>query len=155
MPTRRFATGLLALLLAAVAGAASAQSWTPEQQEIWKVEELQWKMSMDKDITWVDKLCHPNISVWEIGRPAPQNRASITRWSKYSNSSSTILEQEIFPISAAVTGNVAVVQYTYVQVREDYKKDRETVTGRWTDVLIKEGGRWMFIGWAGGEDPKK
>lgn len=155
MPTRRFATGLLALFLAALAGAASAQSWTPEQQEIWKFEELQWKMSMDKDITWIDKMCHPNISVWENGRPAPQNRASITRWYKYSNSSSTILEQEIFPISAAITGNVAVVQYTYVQVREDSKKDRETVTGRWTDVLIKEGGRWMFIGWAGGEDPKK
>jgi Domain of unknown function (DUF4440) len=155
MPTRRFTTGLLALFLAAVAGAASAQSWNPEQQEIWKLEELQWKMSMDKDITWIDKMCHPNISVWENGRPAPQNRASITRWSRYSNASSTILEQEIFPISATITGNVAVVQYTYAQVREDYKKDRETVTGRWTDILIKEGGRWMFIGWAGGEDPKK
>jgi hypothetical protein len=31
----------------------------------------------------------------------------------------------------------------------------EDGSGRWTDVLIKEGGRWMFIGWAGGDDPKK
>jgi hypothetical protein len=150
----RFLPGLLLLVLAAFAPAASAQTWTPEQQEIWKFEELQWKMSMDKDISWIDKMVHPNISVWEAGRPAPQNKASITRWSKYSNASSTILEQEIFPISATVTGNVAVVQYSYVQVREDAKKDRQTVTGRWTDILIKEGGRWMFIGWAGGEDPK-
>jgi hypothetical protein len=146
---------LLVLALLGFVSAAAAQTWTPEQQEIWKFEELQWKMSMEKDISWIDKMCHPNISVWEIGRPAPQNRASITRWNRYSNSSATVLEQEIFPISATITGNVAVVQYTFVQVREDYKKDRETVTGRWTDVLIKEGGRWMFIGWAGGEDPKK
>lgn len=32
---------------------------------------------------------------------------------------------------------------------------REMVTGRYTDVLVKEGGRWLFITWAGGDDPKK
>jgi hypothetical protein len=155
MSTRRFLTGLFGLSFLVIASVASAQTWSPEQQEIWKFEELQWKMSMDKDISWIDKMVHPNISVWEVGRPAPQNKASITRWNKYSNASSTVLEQEIFPISVTITGNVAVVQYSYVQVREDAKKDRQTVTGRWTDILIKDGGRWQFIGWAGGEDPKK
>jgi hypothetical protein len=154
MGSRRFSTSLFLLLLVAGAGAASAQTWSPEQQELWRFEDLQWKMSMDKDISWIDKMVHPNISVWEVGRPAPQNKASVTRWSRFSNASSTILEQEIFPISATITGNVAVMQYTYVMVRENYKKDRETATGRWTDVLIKDGGRWMFIGWAGGDDPK-
>ena len=112
-------------------------------------------MSKDKDITWIEKLTHPNISAWEAGRPAPQNRASLTRWARFNDASSTILEQEIYPISVTVTGNVAVAQYTYMVVRENYKKDRETSTGRWTDVLIKDGGRWVFIGWAGGDDPKK
>jgi hypothetical protein len=28
------------------------------------------------------------------------------------------------------------------------------VTGHYTDVLVKENGRWMFIAWAGGEDKK-
>jgi hypothetical protein len=54
-----------------------------------------------------------------------------------------------------ITGNVAVAQYRYRVVSENYKKERETVTGRWTDVFIKEGGRWLFIAWAGGDDPKK
>ena len=39
--------------------------------------------------------------------------------------------------------------------RENYKKERETVTGRYTDILVKEGGRWLFISSAGGDDPKK
>jgi hypothetical protein len=155
MSTRRFSPGLFLLLLAIFAGVASAQTWSPEQQELWRFEELQWKMSMDKDLTWIDKMVHPNMSAWEVGRPAPQNKASVTRWSRFSAASETILEQEIFPISATITGNVAVMQYTYVIVRENYKKDRETSTGRWTDILIKDGGRWMFIGWAGGEDPRK
>ena len=32
--------------------------------------------------------------------------------------------------------------------RENFKKERETVTGHYTDVLIKEGGRWLFLAWA-------
>jgi len=154
MSTRRVSTGLFILVLVAIAGAASAQTWSPEQQEIWRVEDLQWKMEMDKDSSWIDKLVHPNISTWSVDRPAPQNKASLVKWQRFNNASSTTLEQEIFPISATITANVAVVQYTYVIVREDYKKERTTATGRWTDILIKEGGRWMFIAWAGGDDRK-
>jgi hypothetical protein len=140
--------------VAVFGSAASAQTWTPEQQEIWKFEEQQWKMAKEKDLSWIDTMVHPNLSYWDVERPAPQNRASLERWNRYQSSGSTVLEQEIFPISATITGNVAVVQYTYAVAREDHKKDRKTVTGRYTDVLIKEGGRWLFIGWAGGDDPE-
>ena len=77
------------------------------------------------------------------------------RWSRYSSATSTVLEQELFPISVTITGNLAVVQYRYQLATENYKKERETVTGRYTDVLVREGGRWLFIAWAGGDDPKK
>jgi hypothetical protein len=41
-----------------------------------------------------------------------------------------VLEQEIFPISLKITGNVAVAYYAYRTARENYKKERETVNGR-------------------------
>ena len=143
------------LVLVALVGTASAQTWSPEQQEIWKFEEQQWQMSRDKDLSWVDKMVHANLSYWETGEAMPQNKASLTRWNKYSSSNSAVLEQEIFPISITITGNVAVVQYYYRIARENYKKERETVTGRYTDVLLKEGSSWRFLAWAGGDDPKK
>ncbi len=155
MAVRRISPFLVILALSVAAGAASAQTWSPEQQEVWRFEELQWKMNAEKDMTWIDKMVHPNLSYWEAGHPAPQNKASLSRWNRFSNSSSTILEQEIFPISVTITGNVAVVQYHYEIVRENYQKTRESVTGRWTDILVKEGGRWLFLAWAGGDDPKK
>jgi hypothetical protein len=147
--------GFLVVALAALAGVASAQTWGPEQQEIWRVEEQQWKMGAEKDLSWVDKMAHPNLTYWETGRPAPQNKASLARWSRYDSANSSVLEQELFPISITITGNVAVVQYHYMTARENLKKERETVTGRYTDVLIKEGGRWLFLAFAGGDDPKK
>jgi hypothetical protein len=153
MTIRALVVSVLAALVT-ITGTAAAQTWTPEQQEIWKFEELQWQMARDKDLTWVDKMVHPNASVWDSARPMPQNRASLARWNRYDNTAGSVLEQEIFPISVTITGNIAVVQYRYQVARENYKKERESVTGRYTDVLVKEGGRWLFIAWAGGDDPK-
>ena len=143
------------LAFAVFASAASAQSWSSEQQEVWRVENQQWQMAKDKDASWIDKMVHPNLTYWDNDQVAPQNKASLTRWNRYSNTNSTVLEQEIFPISATITGNIAVAQYRYTTARENYKKERETTSGRYTDILIKDGGQWKFLAWAGGDDPKK
>ena len=60
-----------------------------------------------------------------------------------------------FPVSIVVTGNLAVVHYRYTMARENYRKEREMVSGRYTDILLKDGGSWKFISWSGGDDPKK
>ncbi|HME38285.1 MAG TPA: nuclear transport factor 2 family protein [Steroidobacteraceae bacterium] len=155
MSTRTVSMVAGALMLCAMAGFASAQALSADQQEIWKVEHQQWKMAADKDLNWIDKLLHPNMQFWETGAPMPRDFASIKHWGRYEVESGTTLEYEIFPISVTITGNVAVAQYHFMLARENYKKDRETVTGHYMDVLIKEGGRWQFIAWAGGDDPKK
>jgi len=155
MSMRALFSKCLLFALVAVAGAASAQTWTPEQQELWKFEELQWQMAKDKDLSWIDKMVHPNLSYWDSDQQSPQNKASLARWNRYNSANATVLEQELFPISATMTGNVAVLQYRYMVARENAKKERETASGRYTDVLVKEGGRWLFIAWAGGDDPKK
>ena len=91
----------------------------------------------------------------DTDQPGPQNKASLLRWNRYDSTNTTVLEQELFPIALTITGNIAVAQYRYSVARENFKKDRETVTGRYTDVFIREGGRWLFIAWAGGDDPKQ
>jgi len=139
----------------ALAGPASAQTWSPEQQELWSFEQQQWQMEQDKDSSWIETMVHPNLRYWGVGMQMPQDKASLARWNRYTNSGATVLEHEIFPISATITGNVAVVQYHYQIARENYKKERETVTGHYTDVLLKENGAWRFIAWEGGDDPKK
>jgi ketosteroid isomerase-like protein len=102
-------------------------------------------------------MVHPNLTFWGTNQPMPRNRASLSRWEKYdlAYNNNTVLEQELLPISVTITGNVAVAHYRYQEATENYKKERETVTGRYTDVFIKEGGRWLFITWVGGDDPKK
>ena len=155
MFTRIKAMTAAVLALCSVAGATSAEGWGPEQQEIWKLEQQQWKMSAAKDLSWIDTMVHQNMRYWDTGAPMPRDKASLKHWSRFDADNNSTLEQELFPISATITGNIAVVQYNYMVARENYKKERETVTGHYTDVLIKEGGRWLFVAWAGGDDPKK
>jgi len=155
MSIRRLTLGLVTLAFLAFAPAVPAQTWTPEQQEIWKLEELQWKLAAAKDSSWIEKMVHPNLSYWDKNRPGPQTKASLLLWDRYNNSSSTVLQQELFPIAIVITGNLAVVQYSYSIARENYKKEQEMVTGRYTDVLLKDKGTWLFITWAGGDDAKK
>jgi ketosteroid isomerase-like protein len=100
-------------------------------------------------------MVHPNLSYWDTDQPGPQNKASLTRWTRYGSTSTTVLEQELFPISIAITGNVAVVHYNYSIARENYKQERQTVSGRYTDILVKEDGRWLFLAWAGGDYPQE
>jgi len=147
---------LAGVFLAAVllAGPASAQSWSAEQQEVWKFEQQQWAMAAAKDLGWIDSMVHPNIVYWDRGQPMPQDLASLKRWNRFNSASGTTLEQELHPISITITGNIAVVTYYYTMVSENYKKERESVTGRYMDVLMKENGRWRFIAWSGGDDPK-
>ena len=145
----------LSALLLAFAGTVTAQTWSAEQQEIWKFEQTQWQMAKDKDMSWMDTMVHPNLSYWDIDQQSPQDKASLGRWTRYNSGNNTVLEQELFPIAITITGNIAVVHYRYVVARENYKKDRETVSGRYTDILMKDGGKWLFISWAGGDDPKR
>jgi len=140
-----------AIVLAGFTGSA----WADDQQDVWKVEQQQWKLSSAKDDSWIETMVHPNLRSWESGAPMPRDKASLQRWTRYDNSNGSVLEYELLPVSTTITGNVAVVQYYYMMARENLKKERETVTGHYTDILIKEGGKWMFIAWAGGDDPKK
>jgi hypothetical protein len=150
MFNRMAATAVLALSV--VSGSARAGEWSPEQQEVWNLEQQQWAMSKAKDLSWIDTMVHQNMRFWETGAPMPRDKASLKHWGRFDADSNSTLEQEIYPISATITGNIAVVQYHYVVANENYKKERKTMTGHYTDVLIKENGRWMFIAWAGGAD---
>jgi hypothetical protein len=152
---RRVVLTCLFALAATLSQGAVAHNWNAEQQEIWNLELEQWKLSAAEDLSWIETMVHPNISYWETGAPMPQDLAALKRWNRFAAASGATLEQGLTPISIVITGNVAVVNYYYQVAREDHDKKREMVTGHYMDVLMKDNGRWKFIAWAGGDDPKK
>ncbi len=148
---RRFTLPAIALLLV-LASPAPAQQWSAEQLEVWDVIQSQWAATMEKDASWPDRFLHDAFMGWGNDQPAPRSKDSRTMWSRYGMENSTTLVQELYPIAIMVEGNTAVAHYFYSTAAEDRKGDRETTSGRYTDVLLNDGGAWRFIAWHGGEE---
>lgn len=131
-----------------------AQQWTAEQQEVWKTINAQWQADKDGK-NWVDEFVHPDCFGWNNSTPMPSDRTNISRWFNTYLKISKTIEFQITPATIIVKGNFAVAHYYYVILSENYDKKIEREIGRWTDILIKEGNKWMFIAWQGGADKSK
>jgi ketosteroid isomerase-like protein len=57
---------------------------------------------------------------------------------------------EITPLAITVRGEFAVVHYYYSQVSKSSEGKMSNVKGRWTDILLKQGDRWVLIADHGG-----
>ena len=143
---------LAALMLAMVAPRAAELD--ADQKAVWDVERQVWRMVKDKDLRWVDEYVHPRASFWTFDAEHPQDKPTLARLERDAAPESTTLEYELTPESVTVTGDVAVAHYRYRTVRENARHQRSTATGRYTDVFLREDGRWRYIAWAGGDDPK-
>lgn len=146
---------ILALLIAlGLPATAIAQDWSPEQTEVWNTIVAQWDASKAKDHTWPDTFLHPSFLGWSDEFPMPRNKAGTKEWEKYSSQNSQVEVQELSPVGIVVVGSTAVAHYYYSTATEDREGKRETTHGRYTDVLVKEDGKWLFIAWRGGDDPQ-
>ena len=58
--------------------------------------------------------------------------------------------QEIKPVGINIHDNVAIVQYYYSRILSDVEGKEKTISGRWTDVLMKQEDKWVMIGDHGG-----
>jgi len=58
------------------------------------------------------------------------------------------------PVGIVVEGSTAVAHYYFSQVTENKKGERKTIHGRYTDILILEDGKWLYIAWNGGQDKR-
>lgn len=140
---------ILALTALLVGPSATAQEWSAEQQAVWKV--VKWTWDVEDDTDWCAEVCHANLLAWGNETPAPRNRDQVSAWWKRDTEMSTTLEAEVTPIGIAVQGDTAVAHYYYTTLSESKDGKRTTEHGRYTDVLIKEGGKWVYFTWSGGE----
>jgi hypothetical protein len=105
-----------------------------------------------KDFSANENLLHSSFLGWTRDTPMPRDKASTQRWSKYEFADSNVIELELSPVGIVVAGSTAVAHYYYSQATENSEGKRETVHGRYTDILVRDGGEWRFVAWQGGEE---
>ena len=76
MLNRSVFTAAISLALCVFAGAVfAADTLSADQQDVWKLEQQQWKMAAAKDQSWIDTMVHANLKYWETGTPMPRDKA--------------------------------------------------------------------------------
>jgi ketosteroid isomerase-like protein len=97
---------------------------------------------------------HQDYTGWDDNSPLPTTKEDSRKWLTYYMQGGKIGVYDIKPVAIKVYGDFAFVHYYYSLVMEkDGKKEAEN--GRWTDILMKQGTKWVMIGDNGGSAKKE
>jgi ketosteroid isomerase-like protein len=127
-----------------------AQQWSAEEREVWQALEQCTARSVQKDIQGVLACTHDNFTGWWSEDLVPRTKNTTRTFAPIDYEDNTVRAYELRPTAIRVFGNCAIVHY-YLQAAVRGKDGKDTTYRvRWTDVMLKEGGRWRWIGDAGG-----
>jgi hypothetical protein len=130
---------------ALVAAPASAQEWTAEQEEVWAFEIECARMSpADR----VPACFHEAYVGWYAGDPTPVDLNAIRSRSRYWADAEFV---SAHPLAITVLDDIAVVHVMFQNAVPQSDGTTSLEWSRWTDVLVRDGGRWGWIADAGGE----
>lgn len=148
--------GALALaVLCLLAVGAGAQDPADDQVAVWAVIERQWSAEREGDSDWVEDMLTGDFVGWPYESPAPRTRTSTGMWNDFGRKQWKPVAHELYPLSIVVRGDTAIAHYLYTNAGEQPDGTAITRNGRFTDVLVREGGDWKFLSWHGGDFPPK
>ena len=129
----------------------NAQQWTPEQLEVWKTVQTYTDLANKGDVEGFLSYFDESFSGWPMGSDAAHNKATRAAWIKYFLPLSKNLLSTITPEAIWVKDNFAFVHYYYSDVSKNADGKVSSESGRWTDILMKKGNKWVMIGDHGGK----
>ena len=153
-------TGILLL----ASGTAAAQATATEQPAaqavneaddhaaVWSAVERIWRAEESGDEQWVEQMLSADFMGWPKESPAPRSKSSVRMWNRFSQQQASGVTHELYPLSIVVHGDMAVVHYLYTNAVQTRDKKTSVASGRYTDVLVRDGESWKFISWHGGDD---
>ena len=136
------------LLLAAAPLAAG--EWSAAEKEAWGNVEAYWQLWAKGDVDGFLGYMSDDYVGWSNDAPLPSGKESSRKWMSFWASSNTILVYEITPVAVRVHGDFAVAHYYYSYAYRDGEGQVKDAQGRWTDILVKSGDRWVLLADHGG-----
>lgn len=125
--------------------------FSPEQRELWtRVIDL-WAISKGRDEGLVRSTLHPRYVGWDMSAPLPHDREAAVR--SVSGGSPELRDYALHPLSVQVyDGLVGVVHYFYAATVVPKGEPPLNLTGRWSEVYLKQSGTWTMISVSGRPD---
>jgi ketosteroid isomerase-like protein len=141
MPRTIFAVIALAFILPLT---VQAQQWNAEQQEVWADHEV---CDNATEIEAFMACFHEDFIGWDTGVGVPANKADFRAWRTRGFEVWEQVWRHNKPVSIYVRGDVAIVLYVaYVVGRNKVTGEETSSTTNYTDIMVKEGASWLWIG---------
>jgi ketosteroid isomerase-like protein len=146
MLNKLLCTAVAATVCLCFATSASSQQLDPQQKEVWKAIKAvsdAWKAGKIRE---VEKYYHGDFTGWYPEDPFPTRKWQDMVWARHIKATRNIKFIFNHPMRIIIKGNVAIAQY-YSAGMSTAKKDKKEKysTIQWTDVWIKEVGRWKIL----------
>lgn len=145
---------IVSLFIVGVITNSSAQSWSSEQKAVWAGVEEYWAASASTNPMTFLNYFDDSYSGWGYEYETPGTKSDAVKSLSYWLNKGKVQYYLITPAKIWVNGDFAYVHYYYTQVTEGPDGKPNTERGRWTDILMKKGGKWLLVGDHGGEIKK-
>lgn len=113
--------------------------------EVWDIVQQSWVDDVAENGNWPKNYVHENYVSWGANSGGPSYKDSSIKWSRYDDENSDTLIYENSPASITVVGNTAIVNYHSTSVETDSQNERKRSVTRISEVLVKQGEKWMFL----------
>ena len=131
-----------------------AQQWSDAQKDVWKSVENYWALDAKGDLEGFMSYFDASYVGWSYDNALPGDKATARKFIAHQYQVGKVLVYDIKPVAIQVHGNFAFADYYYTQVVKNAEGKEENVEGRWVDILMKQGDRWVLIGDHGGKIEK-
>ena len=131
-----------------------AQQWSAEQLEVWKAVELTWDLGEKNDADGFLSNFDESYLGWSYHYDFPADFERLNKSNRYFFNNNTVLLSMVSPSKIWVKDDFAFVHYYYTLTYKDLENNVAQESGRWTDILMKKGNRWLVIGDHGGKTSK-
>ncbi len=142
-----FTIGVAVALLSLAAGTASeAQSFSSEEQEVWAFIERCNELFNAQNVEGSLGCFHEDFSGWGPEEPFPRGKTYEESIGAYRTAHQTTGASEVRPFTVRVYGDFAFAHYLNTWLEEQPDGSVLEHQTAWTDLLLKENGRWYWIG---------
>jgi len=150
-------SSLLVVLFILFVGSGVAQQWTETQKEIWGNVEKYWALDDSKNLDGFLNYFDDSYKGWSYDTEKPMNKTEVTKAIKedYEKGKDNTFKSTLTPLEIWVKGDIAFVHYNFLRNITLKDGKTENKSGRWTDILMKKGDKWVLVGDHGGNIEKK
>lgn len=145
--------GISTAILVGMLGNVQAAEWSDDQAEVWSAIEACNAHFREKRTKEAMDCIHDDFSGWLYSEPVPRGKDNFEKVGQYFVKTRDVVAGELRPIDILVYDDFAIIHYFYIEVTKNKDDKEEYNQGRWTDVMVKEKGKWQWISDHGGSRP--